>query len=394
MVALKELPVKNRRVLVRVDFNVPFDPSGKILDRSRIESALPTIRYLLEQGCSIVLMSHLGRPKGRDPKLSLQSCAKELSALVGKSVIMAPDCIGPEVEKLVQNLKPGDVLLLENLRFYPAEEKPELDPSFAKKLASYGDFYVDDAFGCAHRPHSSIVPVAKYFQGKSAEGFLLEKERKALSELLLNPARPFLALLGGAKVSSKLGVIHSLLEKVDVLAIGGAMAFTFLKAKGFEVGSSLVEEELIDEAKKILLACEKKQRPLLLPLDVVIAKEASVNAPLRTIEMKQGIPEGEKGLDIGPLTVSLFQEQINKSKTIFWNGPMGVFELKPFAQGTYAIAKAFAESHATTVAGGGETVSAILQTPYKDQVSHLSTGGGASLELIEFGTLPGIEAVK
>ncbi|MFV0341137.1 MAG: phosphoglycerate kinase [Parachlamydiaceae bacterium] len=395
MVALKDLSIRNKRALVRVDFNVPLDEQGKILDPSRIVSALPTIRYLLEQGCSIVLMSHMGRPKGgKEPKLSLKVCAQALSDLLGKQVVIAPDCVGPEVKKLVDALKPGEILMLENLRFYPAEEKPELDPEFAKQLASYGDFYVDDAFGCAHRAHSSIVPVAKFFPGKSAEGFLLEKERKALSQLLNDPKRPFLAILGGAKVSSKLGVIHSLLEKVDVLAIGGAMAFTFLKAKGMQVGSSLVEDSLIKEAEGVIKACENKKIPLLLPLDAVVAAEPAVSAVTNTIALNQGIPQGMKGLDIGPQTVDLFIGQIKLAKTIFWNGPMGVFEVKPFAQGTYAIAKAFGESGATTVAGGGETVAALMQTPYKDKVSHLSTGGGASLELIEFGTLPGIDAVK
>lgn len=395
MTTLKELPLKYRKVLVRVDFNVPLDSEGKILDQSRIESALPTIQYLLDQGCSIVLMSHMGRPKGgKDPKLSLKVCAEALSKLLGRPVIMAPDCMGPAVEKMAQDLKPGEILMLENLRFYPAEENPELDPSFAKKLASLAEFYVDDAFGCAHRPHSSIVPVANYFRGKSAEGLLLEKERKALSQILLIPERPFAALLGGAKISSKIGVIHALLDKVDLLAIGGAMAFTFLKAKGMNVGASLVEDDLLDEARDILNICELKKIPLLLPVDAVIAKEARADMATRTIEIKEGIPSDEKGLDIGPLTVASFAEALKKARTIFWNGPMGVFELKPFAQGTYAIAKVFAESGATTVAGGGETVAAILQTPYKDRVSHLSTGGGASLELIEFGTLPGIEAVK
>ncbi len=395
MVALKDLSIRNKRALVRVDFNVPLDEQGKILDQSRIVSALPTIRYLLEQGCSIVLMSHMGRPKGgKDPKLSLKVCAQALSDLLGKQVVIAPDCVGPEVKKLVDALKPGEILMLENLRFYPAEEKPELDPEFAKQLASYGDFYVDDAFGCAHRAHSSIVPVAKFFPGKSAEGFLLEKERKALSQLLNDPKRPLLAILGGAKVSSKLGVIHSLLEKVDVLAIGGAMAFTFLKAKGMQVGSSLVEDSLIKEAEGVIKACENKKIPLLLPLDAVVAAEPAASAVTNTIALNQGIPQGMKGLDIGPQTVDLFIDQIKRAKTIFWNGPMGVFEVKPFDQGTYAIAQAFGESGATTVAGGGETVAALMQTPYKDKVSHLSTGGGASLELIEFGTLPGIDAVK
>jgi phosphoglycerate kinase len=395
MVALKELSVKGQRALVRVDFNVPLDSEGKILDPSRIVSALPTIRYLLDQGCSVVLMSHMGRPKGgKDPKLSLKVCAQALGDLLGIQVIMAPDCVGPEVKRLVDALKPGELLMLENLRFYPAEEKPELDPIFAKQLASYGDFYVDDAFGCAHRAHSSIVPVAKFFPGKVAEGFLLEKERKALTQLLKDPKKPFLALLGGAKVSSKLGVIHSLLEKVDVLAIGGAMAFTFLKAKGMQVGTSLVEDSLIKDAEAIIKACENKKIPLLLPIDAVVAEKPVASVASKTVALNQGIPQGEMGLDIGPQTIALFVDQMKRAKTIFWNGPMGVFEVKPFAQGTYAIAQAFGESGAITIAGGGETVAALLQTPYKDKVTHLSTGGGASLELIEFGTLPGIEAVK
>lgn len=361
--------IDSKKALVRVDFNVPLSDSGKILDNSRITAALPTIEYLLSRNCKIILMSHLGKPKGRDEKFSLAPVADELSRLLKRPVKMEGEI--------------GDIVLLENLRFNEAEENPEKNPSFAKKLASLGDFYVNDAFGCAHRAHASIVDVAREFPQKAYPGFLMEKELSFLGKTLKSPKRPFLVLLGGAKISSKIGVIQSLLEKADQCAIGGGMAFTFIKASGIPVGNSLIEESYLEEAKKIF-------NKVLLPVDVVIAQSID-SKEVRVIDVKEGIPDGWMGLDIGPKTVESFTKAIGNAKTIFWNGPMGVFENLLFAEGTKAIAKAFAGSNAVTIAGGGETAVALI--PYKNQISHLSTGGGASLEFIEFGTLPGIEVL-
>lgn len=394
MKTLDSLPVHGKKVLVRVDFNVPMDKEGRITDLSRIQAALPTIRYLLDQHAAVILMSHMGRPKkGKDPSLSLKSCASALSSLISLPVDFADDCIGPEVEEKVELLQPGSLLLLENLRFHEAEENPEKDPSFVKHLAKLGDFYVDDAFGCAHRAHTSIVPLAKEFQGKAAAGLLLQKEQKALSSITTKPEHPFMALVGGAKVSSKLGVLNALLAHVDMLAIGGAMAFTFLKAQGYRIGDSLVEEGQLQEAEKIIKTCQEGAVSLLLPLDIVYAETPESKEALGIVTVQEGIPLGKVGLDIGPKTVALFQKEMAKARTLFWNGPMGVFETPAFAKGTYQIAEAFAKNPGLTVAGGGETVSAIMATPYKDLVSHLSTGGGASLEFIESGTLPGIDVL-
>lgn len=378
MLNLKSLPLARKKVLVRVDFNVPMDKEGNILDNSRIVAALPTIEYLLSNHCQVILMSHLGRPKKQDPSLSLAPVAKELGRLLKKEVKMPPDFN-------------GEVILLENLRFNEAEEDPSKDPSFAAELAKLADFYVDDAFGCAHRAHASVVDVPQLFPGKAAPGFLMEKEINFLGKALSDPKRPFLALIGGAKISSKIGVLKSLSQKVDIMAIGGGMAYTFLKAQGKEVGNSLVENDYLEEAKAILEAFRKRNIPILLPVDSVIAKEISDQAETR---VASSIPEGYIGLDIGPETVKLFTEAIGGAKTILWNGPMGYFEKKPFAGGTEKIAEAFAKSGAITIAGGGETVAAIQKTPWKSEVSHLSTGGGASLEYLELGTLPGIEVLN
>lgn len=390
MINLKSLPLAHKKVLVRVDFNVPMDKEGKVLDTSRIAAALPTIEYLLSRQCCVILMSHLGRPKnGFEASLSLAPIAKELGRLLQKEVKMAPDCVGKEVEELANNLKEGEILLLENLRFHQAEEDPSKDTNFAKNLAKLADFYVDDAFGCAHRAHASIVDVPSLFPGSSACGFLMEKEINFLGKALQDPKRPFLALIGGAKISSKIGVLKALSQKVDIMAIGGGMAYTFLKAKGLPVGNSLVENDYLEEAKGIIEAFQNRNIPLLLPVDSVVAKD--LNQAENSIV--ESIPEGYMGLDIGPKTIKLFCEAISKAKTILWNGPMGVFEKKLFAAGTENVAKAFATSDAITIAGGGETVAAIQQTPWK-KVSHLSTGGGASLEYLEFGTLPGIEVLR
>lgn len=390
---IEQLPLNGKTVLVRVDFNVPLSEEGKITDASRIDAALPTLRYLKDLGCKIVIMSHMGRPKGIDPKLSLNPCAQVLAEKMDCPVKMAADSIGPEVEQMARALQPGEILLLENLRFYKAEEKPETDPSFSGKLARLGEFYVDDAFGCAHRAHSSIVGVPELMKGRSSAGFLLMKECQALGKLVTNPDHPFLALIGGAKVSGKLQVLKSLLKKVDVFAIGGGMAFTFLKAQGFEVGSSLVEPDLIEEAKQFIQACKDKGCKLLLPVDVLAGKDPHVPEKPQLCVTAKGIPAGLMGLDIGPETVKLFTDAMSNAKTIFWNGPMGVFESRLYAQGTFALAEAFSTSKAFTVAGGGETVAALSQSKHKGRISHLSTGGGASLEFIESGTLPGVSVL-
>lgn len=385
--SLEDLSLESKNVLVRVDFNVPLTKEGKVLDNSRILAALPTIKYLLSKQCRVILMSHLGRPKGGFSKeLSLKPAAEELSSLLKKPVLLAPDCIGDKVMEMAGHLKPGEILLLENLRFNEAEEHPEKDPSFAKKLASLGDFYIDDAFGCAHRAHASIVDVAKYFPKKAAAGYLLQKEIAFLGDALKNPKRPFLALIGGAKISSKIGVLTKLISGVDRLCIGGAMAFTFLKAQGIKIGDSLVEDDFLTKASDILKTCKK---PLLLPVDIVAAKENQV----QIFSVTEGIPNGFKGVDIGPKTIDLFSQEIKKAKTILWNGPMGIFENPAFAIGTHKIAEVFAKADATTIAGGGETVAAINELQLGTSVSHLSTGGGASLEYLELGTLPGIDVL-
>lgn len=393
--SLKDLPIKDKKILMRVDFNVPIDKDGKISDPTRIQAALPSIRYIIEKEGAVILMSHLGRPKGKfDSKYSLKPCAEELSRLLGKTVKMAPDCVGSEVEKLAKELKPKEVLLLENLRFHAAEENPSLDPSFAKSLAALADFYVDDAFGTAHRAHSSTVEITKYMQGKAAAGFLLEKEIKFLGDMLFSPAKPFVAIIGGSKISTKIGVLKALLQKVDVLLIGGGMAYTFFKAEGYQIGKSICEEQLIPKAKEILKLAIQKKVKVILPVDTVIVSEISENTPSQTVEIKEGIPHDQQGVDIGPKTIEIFNQEIQKAKTILWNGPVGVFEVKPFSKGTLAVAHAVASSPAVTIAGGGETIAAIQESGFADKISHLSTGGGAALEFIEFSTLPGIEALS
>jgi len=395
MLSIKQLPVQMAKVLERVDFNVPLDAQKKITDNSKVVAALPTIRYLLSQNCALILMSHLGRPDGQvNPQFSLKPVAQELSRLLALPVKMAHDCVGPEVRDLAQALQPGQVLLLENLRFHRAEENPELDPNFAIELASLGNFYVDDAFGCAHRAHASVVEVPKLFPNKAAPGFLMEKEIAFLGNALKNPERPFLALIGGAKVSTKIGALKTLIQHVDQLAIGGAMAFTFLKAQGIDVGNSLVEPEFLQEAKNILTLSQERQTRILLPLDVVVAPAATDDAKTKVVKVSQGISQGDSAFDIGPQTIKEYIEVMRSAHTILWNGPMGVFEKKPFAKGTTAIGKAFVASSAITIAGGGETLAALQQIAGKEEVTHLSTGGGATLEYIEKGTLPGIEALK
>lgn len=393
--SVTDLDLKGKKALVRVDFNVPLDKEGKITDDTRIKASLPTIEYILQQGGSVVLMSHLGRPKDkRVTELSLAPCAYRLSELLGKKVKLARDCIDKETENQAATLEPGEVLLLENLRFHRAEEHPEEDPSFAEKLSRYGDCYINDAFGTAHRKHSSTYTIAQYFPGKSAAGFLMEKEIEFLGNALLNPKRPFYAIIGGAKISTKLGVIKSLLAKADALFIGGGMAYTFYLAEGYSIGSSIYEADLVPQAKEILEEAKKGSGKLFLPEDNLIAESLDDTAETRVVDVKQGIPEGFSGVDIGPKTIKKYEEELKKAQTILWNGPLGVFEIPGFAEGTMAIARAVANSQATTIVGGGDSISAIQAAGVADKIAHISTGGGASLEYIEYGTLPGIEVLS
>jgi phosphoglycerate kinase len=388
---LSDLSLKGHRVLLRVDFNVPLQ-DGHIADDSRIKAALPSIEYILSHGASVVLMSHLGRPKGKDPKCSLAPCAKRLSELLGKPVQFAPDCIGLSVETMAKNLRPGEILLLENLRFHPGEENPDQDSSFAPALAKLGDLYVNDAFGTAHRAHASTALIARYFPGKRAMGFLMQKELEALSPLLKNPKRPFYAIMGGAKISTKLGVIQNLLKVVDGLFLGGGMTYSFLKARGISIGDSLYEESELPKVKKLL-----DNPKIYLPHDLVIADKFSNEAKKQTIQVDQGIPAGWQGMDVGPKTIEAWSKKLRNGKTIFWNGPLGVFEMPHFAIGTEALAKILAvvcQSGSQVIIGGGDSVSAIEQMGLGNRFTHLSTGGGASLEYLEYGHLPGIDALN
>ncbi len=382
---VRDIDVRNKRVLTRVDFNVPIK-DGKVTDDTRIVASLPTIRYLVEQGAKVVLMSHLGRPKGREEKSSLRPVAARLEQLLGRPVMFAPDTIGPEVKQIVDQMKPGDVVLLENVRFYPEEEKN--DPEFAKKLASLGDVYVNDAFGSAHRAHASTEGVAKYLPAVS--GFLMEKELNYLGQALANPAHPFVAILGGAKVSDKIKVIENLLPKVDSLLIGGGMANTFLAGKGLNVGESLVENDKLDVAKDLL---QKGGSKIVLPVDVVVADKFDPNAQTKIVPVDQ-VPASWRILDIGPKTVQAFERILSGAKTVVWNGPLGVFEMPPFAKGTIEIAKRLANSNATTIIGGGDSAAAVEQAGVADKMTHISTGGGASLEFLEGRTLPGVAALQ
>lgn len=389
---IDDLKLKDKRVLVRVDFNVPLNEKKEVADDTRIVESLPTIKKILAEGGKAILMSHLGRPKGKDPNLSLAPVAKRLEKLLGKPVKFVDDCIGEKVERSVSELRPGECLLLENLRFYPQEEKN--DPEFAKSLAKLGDVYVNDAFGTAHRAHASTEGVTKYFK-ECAAGYLMQKELKYLSMALSQPKRPFVAILGGSKISGKIDVIKNLMDKVDTLLIGGGMAFTFYKALGKEVGSSLVEADKIGLAKEILEEAEKKRIDLELPLDFVIAPEAREDAATKVVD-KDSIPSGWKGLDIGPKTEELFKQKIEKAKTVIWNGPMGVFEVDKFAKGTMGVAKELAEitrKNAVTIVGGGDSVAALAKANLEKKMTHVSTGGGASLEFLEGKTLPGIAAL-
>jgi phosphoglycerate kinase len=390
---IDDLNLKDKRVLVRVDFNVPLDDNLNITDDIRITSSLPTIKKIIKDGGKAILMSHLGRPKGKpNPKYSLKPAAKRLSELLGKEVKLAPDCIGSETKQMVDNMKPGDVLLLENLRFHEEEEKN--DPAFAKQLAGLGDIYVNDAFGSAHRAHASTEGVTKYIN-QSAAGYLMQKELEYLGGAIENPKHPFCAILGGSKISGKIDVIQNLMDKVDVMIIGGGMAFTFFKARGLEIGKSLLEAEKIDLAKEILDKVKDSKVKFLLPVDVVVADEFKNESPSSVVKA-ENIPADKMGLDIGPESIKLFSNEILSSKTIIWNGPMGVFEMDNFAKGTFAVAKALAEATekgAVTVIGGGDSAAAISKAGLESKVSHVSTGGGASLEFLEGKILPGVAAL-
>lgn len=392
--SISELPLRGKKVLMRVDFNAPMEQST-ITDPSRILASLPTIRYVLDQGGALILMSHLGRPKGKiNPKLSLKPFAILLEELLDVKVIMAPDCIGQDVENLVEQLKPGEILLLENLRFHPGEEDPQDNPVFVKALARLGDVYVNDAFGTAHRYHASTAAITKYFPEKAAAGFLLEKEIKYLGSILQNPVRPFQVIIGGAKISTKIGTLKSLLKKADVLMIGGAMAFTFFKAQGISIGNSLYEEDQILTARDLLEESSKLGVRFLLPIDTLIANAIKPEAQCKVIESKLGVPDGWEGVDIGPETIKRYTLELQSAKTVLWNGPLGIFEIAPFSKGTLAIAKALSKLDAVTIVGGGDSVAAIKAAGVEDKISHLSTGGGASLEFIESGTLPGVESLS
>lgn len=386
---LRDIDVSGKKVLVRVDFNVPIDQQGNIEDDTRIRASLPTIEYLLDAKAKVILMSHLGRPKGKDQRYSLLPVAKRLSRYINKDVVMAEDCVGPGVKALVDKMKEGDVLLLENLRFHKEEE--ENDEDFARELASLGEVYVGDAFGTCHRKHTSVYTVPKILK-PAVMGFLLEKEISYFEKAMVNPQRPVVALLGGVKASSKIGIIKNLLKRVDKIFVGGAMAFTFIKAMGYEVGSSIVEESFIQTARDIMEVAKKLGVKFYLPVDFVLGRELSERTPTKLVPWQE-IPQGWMGLDIGPVSVSLLKEIISDAQTIIWNGPMGAFELDRFEDGTYETAKMLANSSALTIAGGGDTDHAIHRAGVYNSIDFVSTGGGAFLELLEGNTLPCIEVL-
>ncbi len=382
---VKDIPVKGKRVLLRVDFNAPL-ADGEVADDTRIRAALPTIQYLLDQGAAVILMSHLGRPKGQiREELRMDPVAQRLSELIGREVIKVDDCVGPGVERAAAALGLGQILLLENLRFHPEEE--DNDSAFAQQLASLADIYVNDAFGTAHRAHASTSGVAEYLP--AVAGLLMERELDFLGKALTSPERPFVAILGGAKISDKIGVVRNLLGKVDLLLIGGAMANTFLKAQGYQVGQSLVEDESLPMARQIL---EQAGDKLVLPVDAIVADDFSAEAEAKTVSI-ENVPPGWRILDIGPRSLSLFKGKLASAKTVVWNGPMGVFEFPKFAVGTIALASTLAETAATTIIGGRDSIAALKQAGLIDKMSHVSTGGGASLEFLEGKTLPGVAAL-
>jgi phosphoglycerate kinase len=389
---IDELPIEEKRVFIRVDFNVKLDDAGNVIDDTRIRAALPTIRYALEKDAKVILASHLGRPKGKhDPKLSMQPVGARLAELLKETdVLMPEDCVGDAVKKLAHDLQPGQVMLLENLRFH--KEETENNDHFAKQLAELAEVYVNDAFGTAHRAHASTEGMVKYMTEKGA-GFLMKAEVTCLTDLLEKPAKPFIAVLGGAKVSDKIGVIDNLMNICDKILIGGGMSYTFLASQGISIGKSLFEEDKLHTAKRILERAQTRGIPILLPEDHVIATACDKEAVAKTTNSAE-IPDGMMGLDIGPKTVKKYAGEIAQSKTIFWNGPMGVFELKQFAAGTNDIAKAVADSGAYSVVGGGDSIAALNKAGLADRIGHISTGGGASLEFVEGKKLPGLVALE
>ena len=387
---VRDIDVKNKKVLVRCDFNVPYDENRVITDNRRIVAALPTIKYLLENNASVILCSHLGRPKGEvKPEFSLNIVADELSRLLGQEVKLAGDVVGESAQKLASEMKNGEVILLENVRYEPGEEKN--DPELSKKFASLAELYVNDAFGTAHRVHSSTTGVADFLPAVS--GFLIEKELKFLGESLENPERPFMAILGGRKVSDKIGVIESLLEKVDVLMIGGAMAYTFFKSMGYTVGNSICEDDKVDLARSLMEKAKEKGVKFMLPVDTKVGKEFKPDTESKVVKYTE-IPDGWEGFDIGTETIALYSEEVKKAKTVIWNGPVGLFEFDQFAVGTNSIARALADVDAVKIIGGGDSAAAVEKAGLAEKFTHISTGGGASLEFLEGKKLPGIEALQ
>ena len=386
---IKDINIEGKKVLVRCDFNVPMDENRNIMDNTRIVAALPTIKYLLEKNCAIILCSHLGRPKGEfKPEFSLKPVAKELSRLLDKEIIMAEDVIGKDAKTKAANLQNGQIMLLENVRFH--KQETDNDPEFAKELASMAEIYVSDAFGAVHRAHASTAGVAAYLP--AVAGFLIEKELKFLGKAISNPERPFIAILGGAKVSDKIGVIDNLLEKVDVLIIGGGMAYTFFKSMGYGVGKSICELDKLDLAKEAMEKAKQKGVKLMLPVDTRVGKEYKEDTESKVVKYTE-IPHDWEGLDIGDETIKMFSDELRKAKTVVWNGPLGLFEFPQFAIGTNAIAKVLSEIDATTIIGGGDSAAAVKKAGLEDKMTHISTGGGASLEFLEGKKLPGIECL-
>jgi phosphoglycerate kinase len=388
---IDQIEMKSKRVFLRVDFNVPMDKDGNVIGDKRVRASIPTINYALEKGAKLIIASHLGRPKGkRVAEMSLRPVVKVLSELLQKEVMFLDDCVGAAVEQTVSKMKEGDIILLENLRFYPGEDKN--DPEFAKQLAALCDIYIDDAFAVSHRAAASNSAITEFVQ-TCAAGFLLKKEVEYFKKAMVNPAKPLVAIIGGAKVSDKIGLLDNLIEKVDKLIVGGGMAFTFLKAAGYEIGKSLCEENMLDLARNIVEKAKQKNVGFLLPVDAVVAKSATPEAEAMVCDVKQ-IPKDMMGLDIGPVTISLFSEALQGVKTIVWNGPLGMFELAPFSKGTFALANTVANSGALSIIGGGDTDTAIKKAGLSAKMSYISTGGGAFLEWLEGKTLPGIAALE